>query len=352
MDPPQHVFVVGAGIVGLFTALALRAAGASVSVYEAGSAAAQQSSWAGGGILSPLWPWETSPSVQRWALAAHRAYPVWADWLLAQTGIDVEYRRTGVIWQMDRPSDIERGRRWHRRWRLPCDLDGDSRIVSPSLAQVRNPRLGRALAIAAQRIGICLHLDALAQPVLRHGRVIGVASENRGFEAADAVVVAAGAWSANLLRPLGVMSDVRPVKGQMLLFSPAADAATLTSVLIGRTVYLIPRADGQIVVGSTVEDAGFNQGVSQAARDYLWAEAMRLWPPLADRQLLAQWAGLRPGSGRQAACGPTGVPGLWVHAGHFRNGITLAPATSARLATRMMGRMVPCGPLLAGPGLG
>jgi glycine oxidase len=352
MNSPQHVIVVGAGIVGLFTALALRATGASVSVYEAGSAAAQQSSWSGGGILSPLWPWAASPSIQRWAMAAHRAYPGWADWLMTRTGIDVEYRRTGVIWQLDRTADVEKAQRWHRRWGLPCDMDGDCRIISPALAQVRNPRLGRALALAAQSIGIGLQLDAAAQPVLRNGRVIGVASENRGFEAADAVVVAAGAWSATLLRPLGVVSDVRPVKGQMLLFAQASDSVALPSVLIGRTVYLIPRSDGQIVVGSTVEDAGFDLGVSEAAQNHLWSEAMRLWPPLADHQLVAQWAGLRPGSTRRPACGPTQVPGLWVNTGHFRNGITLAPATSARLATRLMGRMASRGPLLPDPGLG
>lgn len=350
MDPPQHVIVIGAGIVGLFTALALRAAGASVSVHEAGSAAAQQSSWAGGGILSPLWPWAASPSVQRWAMAAHRAYPDWADWLLARTGVDVEYRRTGVIWQLDRTADAERARRWHRRWDLPYEMDGACRIFSPSLAQVRNPRLGRALALAAQRIGVGLNLDAAVQPVVRNRRVIGVASAGGGFEAADAVVVAAGAWSARLLRPLGVTSDVQPVKGQMLLFARGADTAALPSVMIGESIYLIPRADGQIVVGSTVEDAGFDLRVSQAARDHLRTEAIRLWPPLAECQQIAQWAGLRPGSTRQPSCGPTRLPGLWVHAGHFRNGITLAPATSATLATRMMGKVTSCGPLQPDPG--
>lgn len=326
--------VLGAGIVGLFTALVLRRQGVAVTVFDPAPQAARQSSWAGGGIVSPLWPWDEPPAIQQWAQAAHQVYPEWAARLRADTGIDVEYRRTGIRWWL---AEAERApaQAWHRRWGLPFTPCADG-LLSPELGQVRNPRLGRALALAARAAGVDLRLGAKAVPLLRQGRVVGVQQTAGPAVLADAVIVAAGAWSAEVLATVGLRCEVRPVKGQMLLFSPPPDAPPPGPVQVSRAVYLIPRADGQVLVGSTLEHCGFDTRPTPEARHGLHAAALALSPALARYRLAGHWAGLRPGAAGAPQVGPTAVPGLWAHFGHFRNGITLAPATAVTLVDQLV----------------
>lgn len=135
------MIVLGAGIVGLFTALLLRQRGVAVTVFDPAAQAARQSSWAGGGIVSPLWPWNEPPQVQQWALQAHHVYPDWAERLRVETGIDVEYRRTGICWLLAE-SEQALAEAWHQQWQLPFTRTA-SGLSSAQLGQVRNPRLGR-----------------------------------------------------------------------------------------------------------------------------------------------------------------------------------------------------------------
>lgn len=334
MRSGSHIIVLGAGIVGLFTALLLRDRGMAVTVFDPAAQAARQSSWAGGGIVTPLWPWDEPPAIQQWAQQAHHGYPEWAARLLVETGIDVEYRRTGIRWALTEAEQAA-AEAWHQRWSLPFTRCADG-LLSTELGQVRNPRLGRALAAAAQNAGIDLRLGVTAKPALREGRVVGVQTVGGQRLAADAVVVAAGAWSAELLASAGARSDVYPVKGQMLLYASQSAATVTGPIHISRLVYLIPRADGQIVAGSTLEHCGFDTTPSPQARQQLHAAALSLWPALSGCELIGQWAGLRPGSNDLPQAGPTEVPGLWAHCGHFRNGITLAPATATELVAQML----------------
>lgn len=334
MKSGLHMIVLGAGIVGLFTALLLRQRGVAVTVFDPAAQAARQSSWAGGGIVSPLWPWNEPPQVQQWALQAHHVYPDWAERLRVETGIDVEYRRTGICWLLAE-SEQALAEAWHQQWQLPFTRTA-SGLSSAQLGQVRNPRLGRALAVAGQLAGVDLQLGTTVEPVLRDGRVIGVRRADGQILPADAVIVAAGAWSAAVMATVGLSCDVQPVKGQMLLFAPTPDAPRLGPVKISRAVYLIPRADGQVVVGSTLEHAGFDTATTDAARRQLHDAALALWPDLAGYRLAGQWAGLRPGGGAVPQVDVTAIPGLWAHFGHFRNGITLAPATAAAFVEKML----------------
>lgn len=238
MKSGLHMIVLGAGIVGLFTALLLRQRGVAVTVFDPAAQAARQSSWAGGGIVSPLWPWNEPPQVQQWALQAHHVYPDWAERLRVETGIDVEYRRTGICWLLAE-SEQALAEAWHQQWQLPFTRTA-SGLSSAQLGQVRNPRLGRALAVAGQLAGVDLQLGTTVEPVLRDGRVIGVRRADGQILPADAVIVAAGAWSAAVMATVGLSCDVQPVKGQMLLFAPTPDAPRLGPVKISRAVYLIP----------------------------------------------------------------------------------------------------------------
>jgi len=170
--------------------------------------------------------------------------------------------------------------------------------------------------------------------VLGENTVHGVLTE-QGEINAERVVIAGGAWSALLLESVGMNLPVKPVRGQMILYR--AEPGVVQRIVLSRDRYVIPRRDGRILVGSTLEDVGFDKGTTRAAMQELEAEAIRLIPALANYRIEHHWAGLRPGS-------PQGIPyilqhprmaGLFVNTGHFRNGVVLGPA-SARLLVDIM----------------
>jgi len=172
---------------------------------------------------------------------------------------------------------------------------------------------------------------------LRDGsRIVGVQTA-QGEMRADQVVVAAGAWSAQLLATLGLEIPVKPMKGQMILFKCAEDF--LPSMVLAKGRYAIPRRDGHVLVGSTLEHAGYDKTPTEEALASLKASAIELLPELAGAEVVGHWAGLRPGS-------PEGVPyigrvpgheGLWLNCGHYRNGLVLAPASCQLFADLLTG---------------
>jgi len=173
--------------------------------------------------------------------------------------------------------------------------------------------------------------------LIRTNRIQGVDTTGGTFEA-DTVVLAGGAWSAELLEPLGQHLEVMPVRGQMLLFR--GQPGLVRHIVMAGSHYLIPRRDGRILAGSTVERVGFEKSTTPAARAELQQAALELIPALADCAIEQQWAGLRPGS-------PAGIPfigphpairDLYVNAGHFRNGLVLGPASACLLADLMLRR--------------
>jgi glycine oxidase len=166
------------------------------------------------------------------------------------------------------------------------------------------------------------------------GRLTAVLT-SQGDLPADQCVVCAGAWTAELLATTGLALPIKPIRGQMLLYRGRPDQ--LRHIIVRNYRYLIPRRDGYILAGSTLEDVGFDPSTTSAAKAEIHADAIRIMPALADCPLEAHWAGLRPGT-------PEGAPyigehpaitGLFVCAGHHRNGFALAPA-SARLCTDLM----------------
>lgn len=347
----ETVTIVGAGIVGLTTALALSDAGLAVRVVERG-AVGREASWAGGGILCPLHPWRYPDAVQALAWRAAAAYPALAERLAVATGIDPEWTPSGLL-ILD--GDEAAARAWSRRWDQPAAICTPAEVATlePALAcanrpavrlaavaQVRNPRLLRALAQALEARGVAIHTRCPVQRLqVAAGRVVALET-GTGLLATDGpVVVAAGAWSAGLLAPLGAPLPVAPIKGQMLLFEAAP--GLIRHVVLQTDRYAVPRRDGRVLFGSTVEQAGFDTATDAATREQLQADAVRLIPALAKARLAAHWAGLRPGS-------PEGIPvvgrhpalrNLWVNAGHFRNGVLLAPATAELLVDRLLGRV-------------
>ncbi|MBT8145030.1 MAG: glycine oxidase ThiO [Gammaproteobacteria bacterium] len=332
------VIVVGAGIVGLLTARELQRRGLHVVVFERDSVG-RASSWAGGGILSPIPPWEASDAVTMLAQASESVYATLAG-ELAPTGIDIEYTRSGVLqlgetigtaavnWMRHSGAALEQVSGPALQELEPAlNLVFGTAVLLPQVAQVRNPRLLAALHRDLLRRGVDIREHS---PVLglerQSGRITGVQTDN-GFVAADNVVIAAGAWSRKLV-PL----RVEPVRGQMLWYR--YKPGVVQRILIEGDQYLIPRRDGVCLVGSTVEQTGYDASTTAVARTRLEAVAARLCPALGDLQPAGQWAGLRPGSadGVPAIGEVPGCSGLFVNTGHFRNGITLAPASAVLLA--------------------
>ncbi|MCB1800977.1 MAG: glycine oxidase ThiO [Gammaproteobacteria bacterium] len=343
----NRILVIGGGAIGMLTALELRQAGHDVVLLERGDTG-RESSWAGGGIVSPLFPWRYLDSITRLASWSQAHYPAFCDELAAQTGIDPEYAASGLL--MIASDERDQAQAWAAQHARRLEIvdrtqfaalepqaaePADGAIWMPQVGQIRNPRLVRALRVRLQQLGVTVHTDDAVERLQIHAdRCSGVVSGS-GSHAADAVVVCAGAWSGGLLDDLPAPPAIHPVRGQMLMFR--APPGTITRMVLEASRYVIPRRDGRTLFGSTIEEVGFEKQTTAAAREELFTIATARFPVLRDCPVERHWAGLRPSS-------PAGVPyigphpaidGLFVNAGHFRNGIVLG-AASARLAADLV----------------
>lgn len=351
MARQQRVVIVGGGVIGLLTAFNLAAEVEQVILLDR-SGVGQESSWAGGGIVSPLYPWRYTPAVTALAHWSQDFYPQLGERLFAATGIDPEVHTTGLYW-LDLDDETE-ALAWAKREGRPLssiDMSAVERAVPvlgkgysraiymANVANVRNPRLVKSLKAALLALpNVSVHEQCEVHSFIREGeKILGVHSA-QGEIRGDEVVLAAGAWSGELLGTLDVQLPVEPVKGQMILYK--CDADFLPCMVLAKGRYAIPRRDGHILIGSTLEHEGFDKAPTHVALESLKASAVELIPALAGAEPVAHWAGLRPGS-------PEGIPyigrvsgfeGLWLNCGHYRNGLVLAPASCQLFADVLLGR--------------
>ncbi len=356
--------IVGAGVIGLMTARLLAQAGARVKLIERGQSA-REASWAGGGIVSPLYPWRYQDEITALALWSQSSYVHLSQELLAETGIDPELRQKGMLMLDVEPTEEQTALDWARRFHRPLTkVDADfiyqtephvgpgfeSAIWMPEVASIRNPRLGQSLRKSVQQhpnVTLCEDSEVIGFTTFGE-RVNGVKTA-RGEHKADEVILAGGAWSGELLAQLGLELPVAPVRGQMMVFKAAPGVVDRVVMLEGR--YVIPRNDGRVLVGSTLEHVGFDKSTTEEASRALFDTATRIVPELADYEVEHHWAGLRPGS-------PDGVPligavpswqGLHLNTGHYRNGLVLAPASTQLLADLLLGRSPVIDPVAYSP---
>lgn len=343
--------IIGGGVIGMMTALQLADAGQQVTLVDRGECG-KEASWAGGGIVSPLYPWRYDAAISQLSRWSEGVYPSLSLRLLEETGIDPEYRQKGLLYL--NVDDAEKALRWARQLGKPLErvgadfvrtkepsvaMSGDSALWMPTLGSVRNPRLAKALKV---RLAAMPHVTLKEQCevsgfIQRDGQVEGVMS-SQGPLKAQQLVVCGGAWAAQLLAQLNVPLPVRPVKGQMIAYQ--APKGLVQRVVLKDGRYIIPRADGLLLVGSTLEEAGFDKTTDKVALASLRQSAEAMVPALAACPVAHQWAGLRPGS-------PVGIPfigalqewpNVFVNAGHYRNGLVLAPASTHLLVDQLLGR--------------
>ncbi len=329
--------VIGAGALGLATAGALLRQGGDVTVLERGSVG-RESSWAGGGILSPLCPWDYPDEVNRLALRGMSMFGDLAQTLHQATGIDPEYQRSGML--VLPPFDVQGALRWCAAHGMKAE-ERDGGLLLPEVAQARNPRLMQSLRAWVEKLGgRIVEQCEVKEVVAESGKVTHLATTQGDFSA-DAYIVTAGAWSKVLLGEHALKTDIKPIRGQMLLFK--FDTPPLPHIVLQGDVYLIPRRDGHLLLGSTREDVGFDKSTTEEARAMLLQRGITLLPILRDMPVVKQWAGLRPAS-------PGNIPtigrhphlaNLYINSGHFRYGVTMTPASVEVLMNTMNGTPQP-----------
>ncbi|MFL6231325.1 MAG: glycine oxidase ThiO [Pyrinomonadaceae bacterium] len=381
--------VLGGGVAGLAVARELALRGARTTLVERGQLGAE-ASWAAAGMLAPQIEADGRDDFFDFACESRDAYPAFADALLAETGIDIELDCTGTLhlaFTEEDERENERRYEWQHRAGLIVERLTAEEVceIEPRLSprvrsalrfarawQVENRRLCAALARSARRGGVEILEGTEARSVVTaRGRVAGVETA-RGRIDAGAVVVACGAWSsllpcvedgaptratdtqgaeaheradsspadashtddANALRA----PRIEPVRGQILCFA-MNDAERLTRhVVYSPSGYIVPRRDGRLLAGTTVERAGFDKSVTDEGRRAIRAYATEIAPAVAGLELTDEWAGLRPRAADDLPVlgASAEIEHLFYATGHYRNGILLAPLTGTLVADLVM----------------
>lgn len=344
----MKVAVIGGGVIGCLTALHLHRLGANPIVLEKGRMGCE-SSWAGAGILCPIHPWLYPDSFTRLVTTSLKMYPALNNMLMELSGgMSIQWRNSGLIIPMfasDRIHHRKEALAWSEKfgWKVE-ELNGQQSrehepamseqvqgsLLWPEVGQVRNPRLLTTIRTALENCHIPIRESAEVLGLSRNSQdeVSSVKLASGELIEADAVLLAAGSWSGELAKQIGLNLPVEPVKGQIVLLKDTP--GKVNHIIKHDDIYLVPRSDGHILVGASMERVGFERGTTDEVLQHLLQSTYRMMPGLKKAQVVKQWMGFRPGSpDGMPYLGPVeGYKGLWIATGHYRNGVALAPVTA------------------------
>ncbi len=341
--------IIGGGIIGLLTAKTLKKSGANIAVIEKNSPG-QQSTWAAGGILSPMRPWHYCKAVNAISSISQSIYQQLSNELLEETGIDPQWVLSGMLVLSD--DDMPPAINW-------CENNSDAHtllssselaaqfshlkalnepaLLRPNVASIKPHKLLAALTDYLTRKGVVFFNDEAKLLVKNTNEVTSVQLSNRTIIAKE-YVICGGAWSPQLIPDGMAKPDIKPVKGQMICFPPTT-VPSLCIVMDGNR-YIIPRKDGRIVVGSTRENTNFDASTTQEAFNELRDFAQQLYPALSGIEPDSHWAGIRPATANSIPyiCRLKPFENLSLNAGHYRNGIVTAPASAQLMADILLNK--------------
>ena len=346
----MKIVIIGAGVAGLSIGWRLAQAGASVTVLDR-AGAARGATWAAAGMIAAAAESaEADASVTALCKSSAARWPGFAAEIEEQSGRAIYYRKDGVLIAAQTQAEADALKK--RGQFIGAD---EARAKAPLLradilgalwdvdeAQVDNRALGTALAIAFEEAGGKLSVNETAVRVEMEGaRAIAVRTPFHVHHC-DIVLLAAGAWISRIEGlPADAVPEISPVKGEMIALTPPQGAELPTSLLWGNEVYMAPR-HGQLFIGATAEDVGFDTTLTEEARQFLFGHAAGLCPALKDWEISEQWAGLRPrASDGLPVLGATGVENVFIASGQFRNGILFAPAIAEAMSKLLLGQTPP-----------
>lgn len=350
----SKVLIVGGGIIGLSIARELRKKGTGrITIVERGKIG-QEASFAAAGMLSPTTETDKLDDFYHFCSQSSQLYPAFAVELFDETGVDIELDRSGTLYLAFTETDSHKLRErfeWLRNAGLLVELLSaeDTLKAEPYISakvreslfcpndwQVENRKLLAALRKFAELNGIEIREQTAIQTLLNdNGKILGAANAAEKF-LADTTILATGAWTSLIeLSEMPVPVKVKPIRGQMISYRPSKKL--FRKVICSPRGYIVPRADGRILAGSTTEDVGFDKSITESGIEQLREAALEIAPGLANLEISDKWAGLRPlaADGLPILGEIAGVANLFLATAHYRNGILLAPITAKVVAEKI-----------------
>lgn len=349
----SEVLIIGGGVIGLAAAREIHKKGIKKVTILEREKVGRESSFAAAGMLAPNAETGEAGIFTDFCTESLGIYEEFAANLLEETGVDIELDRSGTLFlSFNKNDSAELLHRydWQKKANLRVEhlSAQETRKIEPFVSpdvrealffpndwQVENRKLLYALEKYAELNDIEIRENAEVKNLLsERGKIVGAETETEKFFA-DVVILASGAWTSFIKAENLQMPDVKPVRGQMLAFQTAK--RLFEKVIYSARGYLVPRADGRILIGATVEDAGFDKNVYDRDTEFLREIALEIAPSLANLQIYENWAGLRPfaNGGLPIIGNFSHAENLFIATAHYRNGILLAPLTAKILAEKI-----------------
>jgi glycine oxidase len=353
----SDLLIIGGGIIGLSLARALHKKGFKrITILEKGETG-KEASYAAAGMLAVQSETNQPDIFFNFCSESNKLYPQFAEELFDETGVDIELDKEGTLYVAFTENDTEKIRERYE-WQKKAGLTVEKLsaiethklepFVSPDILgslyfpndwQVENRKLLHALEKYCEFGGIEIRENVeIKNLLIENQKIIGAETSSEKFHA-EIVVLATGAWTSLIKAAEFTLPQIKPIRGQIIEFYTAK--RLFGKVIYSPRGYLVPRSDGRILAGATVEDAGFDKTVSKSATEFLRENALEIAPSLININIHDQWVGLRPfaSDGLPVLGGIRGIENLFVAAAHYRNGILLAPLTAKILADKIANKI-------------